>query len=96
MFKKIIFRNDLPDLNPYKILSKLLDKPEIKKIICEEVIIEVFRALYHGHALAKHAEISSKGQKISLANELGQKTSPTDELITKVRKTPLSFSFFLS
>lgn len=37
------------DLKPYRILISLLDRPEVGSLVIEDVIMDVFRALYHVH-----------------------------------------------
>jgi len=40
----------LPDLKPYRLLTRLLDKAEIGPEIIEDVLLDVFRSLYHADA----------------------------------------------
>ena len=49
---RAILRNSLrsdeqPDLKPYRLLTTLLDKPEIGPVVIDNVIIDIFRTLYH-------------------------------------------------
>ncbi len=40
-------REQQPDLRPFRLLVSLLDKPEIGPLVIDEVIVDVFRTLYH-------------------------------------------------
>ena len=44
------------DLKPYRLLTSLLDKPEIGPAVIEDVLLDVFRALFHGHQKASQGQ----------------------------------------
>ncbi len=70
---------DQPDLRPYRLLTTLLDKPDIGVAILEDVIIDVFRALYHSHQqLTKADQEGDEHQYLTNGNHAKSvKPSPT-------------------
>ncbi len=47
-----------PDLRPFRLLVSLLDKPEIGPLVIDDIIVDVFRTLYHAHR-----KVSGEGNK---------------------------------
>jgi hypothetical protein len=69
-----------PDLRPYKLLMTLLDKPEVGVEILEDIIIDVFRALYHSNVSSGRGESSQKTTR-----DLGKKSEVAKANIIKVK-----------
>ncbi len=52
-----------PDLRPFRLLVSLLDKPEIGPLVMDDIIIDVFRTLYHAHKCLGDDEEGRKGKQ---------------------------------
>lgn len=60
-----------PDLKPYRLFLTLLDKPEIGPLVIDDLILDVFRALYHAYKSDpdKVKEDNSVGRKVVRVNQ---------------------------
>ena len=94
-----------PNLKPYRMLTALLDKSEIGPVVIEDVIIDVFRTLFHSYTrlnsniesdTEKHR--STHTQKLPLSNIPKSSISQNleiDKLCNELIKTAnLMFSIF--
>lgn len=66
VLRKSLNSFDQPDLRPYRLLITLLDKPEIGSLVIDDIIIDVFRTLYH----CFHKDDKSRQELIKSANLL--------------------------
>ncbi len=62
---RIVFARSLetveqPDLKPLRLLVTLLDKPEIGPLVIDDVIIDVFRMLYHSYQAMEQRDHKSE------------------------------------
>ncbi|XP_059082535.1 protein dopey-1-like isoform X2 [Tigriopus californicus] len=60
-----------PDLKPYRLFLTLLEKPEIGPLVIDDLILDVFRALYHAYKIDpdKVREDHSVGRKVVRVNQ---------------------------
>ena len=68
---KLIFQRSLeteeqPDLKSYRLVMTLLDKPDVGGAILEEIMIDVFRAMYHS------TYNDSSNNRYTESSEIGQ------------------------
>ncbi len=51
--------DQMPDLKPFRLLVTLLDKAEIGPVIMDDIIIDVFRTMYHSYHTERGREVST-------------------------------------
>ena len=52
-----------PDLKPFRLLSTLFDKSEIGQTIVDEVIVDIFRTMFHSYHMGAAAGSNGSGRK---------------------------------
>lgn len=78
-----------PDVRPYRMLISLLDKPEIGSAILDDVLVEVFRSLYHECSDHKneHLDTDCKPHLLSRACSKANKPVATGKNYSELLKT---------
>ena len=99
------YKFNSPNLKPYRMLTALLDKSEIGPVVIEDVIIDVFRTLFHSYTRLKSsidtepekhiATYDKKYRNLDISTKSMPQKFESDKLCNELIKTAnLMFSIF--